>query len=415
MKDKSELFQRGKKVSIVAGLGTLMFALAKGIVGLVSGSIVLMGDAVHSGADSFSAFLVWAGLKISQKDPTEKFPYGYYKVENITSLLVSFLILFAGYSIITNSFNKLFTQTELGIPAIAVGVAVADALVMYMIGKYEISEGEKINSQSLIADGKESKMHIFSSSIVIVGLVATVMRVPYLEGVAGMLISLFIFQAGLESAKDSIYALMDVSPDKDIENDVRMVLNRISGAESISDLRLRKAGPLVFGEVGVEVKKYVDVARAHEIADEIGEKIKKEVTEIDSFTVHVEPYKGHKDKVAIPVKNKKGLKSKVMKHLGRANYFLLVDVEKGKIDSHHVRKNPYKDKKVRAGISAVKMLTKEGISTLITKEVGEISFHALRDNLIDVYKAKGRKGNTVMDRYLEDKLKRLKEPTKEKD
>ena len=93
-----------------------LFALAKAIVGLLSGSVILLADAVHSGADAFSTATAWFGLKIAKREPTEKFRYGFYKAENITALLISGLIFFAGAEIAKQSWNKFSVEYEIGIP-----------------------------------------------------------------------------------------------------------------------------------------------------------------------------------------------------------------------------------------------------------------------------------------------------------
>lgn len=417
MEDKSKLFKKGKKTSIFAGVGTLLFALIKGVAGLLSGSIVLTGDAIHSAADSFSAFLVWVGLKISQKDPTEKFPYGFYKVENVTSLLVSFLILFAGFSIARKSISKLSATTSLNYPIFAVGVAILDAAVMFTIGTYEIKEGEKINSQSLVADGRESRMHLLSSSIVLIGLVSSILSLPYIESVAGILISLFIFHAGFESGRDAIFALLDVSPSKEMEKKIIEVIGSVSGIEGYGGLKLRKAGPFVFGECTIKIRKFVDVDRANEISNKIEEEIKDKINRIDSFSIKVEPYETDKIRAIIPVKDSKGDKSTISEHFGRAKNFALVSLDKEKegIENVKIIPNEFKDKEIRAGLAASKSLTKEKIDALITKEIGDISFHTMRDNLIDIYKSKGKKVEDITQKFMKENLERLSEPTREKE
>ncbi|MFB6076059.1 MAG: cation diffusion facilitator family transporter [Candidatus Aenigmatarchaeota archaeon] len=418
MEDENlDFFKEGRKTSIIAGIGTLLFALAKGIVGLLSGSIVLLGDSIHSAADSFSAFVVWFGLKIAQKDPTEKFPYGFYKVENISSLFVSGLILFAGYTILKESISKFSSITSLEYPLFALSIAGLDAIVMFMIGTYEIKEGNKINSQSLVADGKESRLHVLSSSIVLVGLISSILGIPYLEAIAGILISLFIFQAGLESGKDSIYALLDVSPSEDIEKEVIKIIGGISGVEGFGNLKLRKSGPFVFGECTVKIRKHVDVDRAHVIAENLERKIKKEIDRIDSFTIRIEPYKTPKERIVVPVKDNNGKDSKIMDHFGRSNYFAIVSIGKdeNKIDDVKIVENEYKDKEIRAGLSASRFVAKEKIDALLSKEIGEISLHTLRDNLIDIFKVEGKDLESAVKNYMNGKLERMEEPTREKD
>jgi len=412
--EKDVLFKQGRKTTIIAALITIFFAIAKAIVGFLSGSIVLIADAVHSLADSFSAFFVWLGLKIAQKKPTDKFPYGFYKAENVTALLISFLILFAGYEIIKESINRFSGEYQLSIPLIAMGVALLDAIIMFFVGAYEVRVGKKINSQSLIADGKESKMHLFSSSMVLVGLLSAWFKVPYLEGIMGILISLFVFKVGIDSAKDSIFALMDVSPSREIEKKAKKILENISGVRGFENLKLRKSGPFIFGEVQIKIGKTINVKRAYEVSESVEKEIKKKIKPIDSFSVTVLPYQTQKQKICIPIDEDKELNSNISMHFGRANKFIFIEIDNNKIKSFYTKKNPYKEKEIRAGLNTALFIMQEKIDAIITKEMGSISFHTLRDNIVDVYVGIDGNIKETIKRFLSEKLKILKEPTREK-
>ncbi len=409
------IFKTGQKTTAVAGFFTILFAIAKAVVGIMSGSIVLLADAIHSAADSFSTFTAWLGLKIAQKKPTEKFPYGFYKAENVAALLISGLILFAGFSIVKEGINKIFIEYQLNIPLVAIILAVTDAIVMFLIGSYEIKVGRKINSQSLIADGKESRMHIFSSSVVLMGLIATMAKIPYLEGIAGIVISLFIFKVGISSAKDSIFALMDVAPSKKNEQKIKTILNKISGIRGYDNLRLRKAGPFVFGEAEVKIGKAVNVKRASQISKIIEQEIKKKVELIDSFTVKVVPFQTRQQKFCIPIKEYKSLDSLIYDHFGRAKKFLFLEMDGNKVKNYCVKDNPYKQKEIRAGLNAASFVVKQKIDFVVVTEIGPISLHTLRDNVVDVYQASsGQTINQIINKVVGNKLELLKTPTRKK-
>lgn len=410
----TEVFQKGRRATIISALLTILLAVIKGVVGFISGSVVLLGDAVHSAADSLSSFAAWFGLKISQKKPTQKFSYGYYKAENLTAFLISGLIILAGLLIVRESLGKFTEISQLNIPLIAVGAAVVDALVMFAIGTYEMKVGRKINSQSLVADGRESRLHLLSSSLVLIGLLAGWLKIPYLEGIMGLLISAFIFQAGFSSAKDSIFALMDVSPEKDKEDQIKKILSGIPGVSSFEGLKLRKSGPFIFGEVKANIGKSLDVKKAHEISENIEQEIKKKVGSIDSFTVMVSPSGSDQQKICLPIEEDKGLDSLTFSHFGRAKQFIFINLEKGQIKEHYLKDNPYREKEVRAGLNTALLVIKEKVDSVITQEIGPISLHTLRDNLIEVYSASGGSVKEIAEKFIQQKLKPLKEPTKEK-
>jgi cation diffusion facilitator family transporter len=412
--EKSLLFKQGKKTTIVAALATILFAGAKAIVGFFSGSLVLIADAIHSAADSVSAFFVWLGLRIAQKKPTEKFPYGFYKVENITAFLVSLLILFAGYEIVKQAIERLSGAYQINIPLIAIGVALLDAIVMFSIGTYEIRTGKKINSQSLIADGRESRMHLFSSLMVLIGLFSAWFKISYLEGIMGILISLFIFKVGIDSAKDSIFALIDVSPSQKIEKKIKRILEKISGVRGFDNLKLRKSGPFIFGEVEIKIGKALNVKRAREISDNIGNEIKNKIKPIDSFTVAVSPYQTQKQKVCIPIEQDKGLDSVISLYFARASKFIFAELDNNKVKDFYIKNNPYKQKKVRAGLNVSDFVMEEKIDSIITKEMGPIAFHTLRDNIVDIYTGSDGKVKDIIREFNQGKLKSLKSPTRAK-
>ncbi len=415
MIDKKEKLKKGQKVAGTAIWLEGALVIAKTIIGLLSGSLVLITDAIHSGSDILSIIASWFGLKIAQRKADQRFPYGYYKAENIGTLIISFLIIYAFYVMFTQGCTRLFSFSQIKIPLLALGISLFDALVMFFFGKYEIKIGKQVNAQSLVALGKENKTHIFSSLAVFIGTLSAYFKIPYIEGGITIAISLLILKIGLSVAKDSVLALMDVSPSKEIEQRIVDEIESVPGVEEFFDLRLRKSGPFIFGETKIGIRKFVDVMRAHEIADSIEEKIKKKVPQVDSFTIHIEPFKSDFQHLVIPISEKKGLDSKVTNSFGRAPYFLFINLKGNEIKGFYILQNPYKDKSIRAGFAASKLITKQKSEILITNQIGEISFYTLRDNLIDVYQSSGGTVKNIVNQFIKGKLIKLKKATRKKD
>lgn len=415
MEEEVMMLKKGEKTALITTFAKLFLALGKAAVSLLSGSLVLMTDALHSGVDVIPIFASWFGLKISQKEPDEKFPYGYYKAESIATLFISVFILYAAVELALEGYSNLFTIPEVSYTVIASSAAVVSIIVSGWVSRFQKSIGEEINSQALIVNSKESLMDVFSSIVVLIAIVLSYYRVPYVTGVVTIAISILIFKVGLESVKDSSYALMDVSPSKEIEKKIVEIIDGISGVEGFEDLKLRKAGPFIFGECVVKIRKFVDVERAHEISDNLEEKIKDEIEQIEYFTLHIEPRESKKKKIAIPVDDKQGLRSEISDHFGRANYFALVSIDEKEIEDVELKENEFKEKKVRAGLAVSHFIAGEKIDILVTKQIGEISFHVLRDHLVDVYKAEGQRVQEIVDSFVDDKLERLDEPTRQKD
>jgi len=405
--------KEGEKVARNAIFVNLILSVLKLFIGFISGSVVLITDGFHTGADSITTFASWFGLKISQRKPTEKFPYGYCRAETIITLFICIFLAFAGYELIKESYSKLFTLSILQIPYWALGISVVSAVASFIIAKSEKTIGEKINSQSLITISEDTKVNGIISLVVFVSIIATYFQVGYVEGIIGILISLMIFKIVIENGKNSIYSLMDVSPSKEMEIKIKRIVDSIKGVERFDDLKLRSAGPFVIGEVKVKTKKFLDVKRAHEISDKIENKIKDEIEEVISFNIHTEPYKSKTQKIVIPIENENSLESKLSNHFGRSKYFIFIDLKGKKIQSYYFKKNTYREKEVRAGLFFIKdVILKEKVDSVLTKSIGSISFHTLRDNFIGVYLSDRENVQNSIRDFLDNKLELLDKPTK---
>ena len=411
---RKERLKKGQKVAQTAVWLEGSLVVAKVGIGLFSGSLVLVSDAIHSGSDLLSIITSWFGLKIAQRKADQRFPYGYYKAENLGTLIISLLIVLAFWEMLTQGYARLFSFSLIKMPLLALGISLLDALALFFFGDYEIKIGKQVGAQSLVAMGKENRTHIFSSIAVFIGTLAAYYRVPYLEGIITIGISLLILKVGLSAARDSVFALMDVSPSDEVEQSVIKAIKSVPGIEEYFNLRLRKSGPFIFGETKVGIRKFVDVKRAHEIADRIEREVKKKVSQVDSLAVHVEPFKSKYHHLVIPVKAKKRLVSPIADQFGRAPYFLFVNLKGKKVKGHYFLENLHQKQKVRAGLAVAKLVTKQKSQVLITKEIGEISYHILKDYLFDLYQTQAQTTKKAIEQFNQGKLTLLKKPTKKR-
>ncbi|MCG7850820.1 MAG: cation diffusion facilitator family transporter, partial [ANME-2 cluster archaeon] len=195
-------------------IALVFLAALKGSVGLYSGSTVLIADAVHTSLDIFTSLAVWVGLRLSLKDSGEKFPYGYYKAENLIALFVSVLILVSGVELLRQALASIDNPVEIGIQGIALGTAVFSVFVIYAISVYKGKIGKQIDSQALIADAMHSYTDVFSSLVVVIAIAGSMLGMPWLDSIGVLVISLMIFRLGIGIARDSILILMDAWLDK---------------------------------------------------------------------------------------------------------------------------------------------------------------------------------------------------------
>ena len=149
------------------------------------------------------------------------------------------------------------------------------------------------------------------------------------------------------------------------------------------------------------------------ITEKIQEKASARIPSLDSFTIHVEPHKRDTYVLAVPLAEKKGMKSRVIGHVGRARHFAFVKVSGGKASAPRILKNPYWGEKSRTGLRAANLIADKGADAVAVKSIGEIAFHTLRDKFVEIYLADGGKLGGVVERFTAGGLKLLIEPTKQ--
>ena len=380
----NENLRIGINTSKNSTIALVFLAALKGIVGLYSGSTVLIADAVHTSLDIFTSLAVWVGLRLSLKDSGEKFPYGYYKAENLVALFVSALILVSGVELLRQALVSIDNPVEIEIQGIALGTAVFSVFVIYAISVYKGKIGKQIDSQALIADAMHSYTDVFSSLVVVIAIAGSMLGMPWLDSIGVLVISLMIFRLGIGIARDSILILMDAWLDKESIVRIRQAIGDIKGINKVEDIRLRKSGLVVFGEVIVETQGDVDLKKVEMLSDEIKSAVKKEVNNLEHVVVNAKPGKMAIVNIAVPVVAQDGLHSKLSHHLGKAPYFIIIEMENDKIRNWDAIENPAADLEKKKGVKTAEFLISRDVNVLIIHDIGDGPFHVLRDSFVKI-------------------------------
>lgn len=379
-----ENLKLGVKTSRNATLALAFLAFVKGAVGIYSGSTVLLADAVHTSLDIFASMAVWVGLKVSLRNSGKHFPYGYYKAENIVALFVSLIILLSGVELLKEGFAGVNTTSKIEFQGLALATAVFSVLVIYGLSVYKRNVGTRINSQALITDARHSYTDAFSSMIVVVAVLGSMLGISELNSLGVIVISLLIFKMGIESARDAVLTLMDAWLDEEESERIKKDIRNIPGLIELEDLKLRKSGLVVFGEATVEVEGETDLKRVELLSEEIKMAVKKEVENLEHIVVNVKPAQRKNFRLALPVFDRNGFQAKLSEHLGRAPYFLFVEIEEGRIGNWEILENRFFNSEKKGGMKAVDLIIREKANVLAVRAVGEGPYYMLRDNFIKI-------------------------------
>lgn len=387
-----ENLQIGANASKNSTLALVFLAILKGIVGFYSGSIALIADAVHTSLDIFTSLAVWVGLKLSLRGTVEKFPYGYYKAENLIALFVSVVILLSGVELIREAISSIKYPTVIEYQGLALGTAVFSAITIYALFRYKLKVGRQIDSQALVADAMHSYTDVFSSLVVVVAVAGSMLDMLWLDSVGVLVISLMIFRLGFGIAKTAALTLMDAWLDEDSIAGIRQAVGGINGVNIVEDIRLRRSGLVVFGEISVEIEGEADLKRVEMLSEEIKGVVKKEIGNLEHLAVNAKPGKMAVVKVAIPVASiggggaeaEDGLRSKLSHHLGKAPYYIFIELEDDTVKNWEILENPAADLERKKGVKTAEFLKEHGVNVVVVRDIGEGPFHSLHDDFVKI-------------------------------
>lgn len=387
-----ENLQIGANASKNSTLALVFLAILKGIVGFYSGSIALIADAVHTSLDIFTSLAVWVGLKLSLRGTVEKFPYGYYKAENLIALFVSVVILLSGVELVREAISSIKYPTVIEYQGLALGTAVFSAITIYALFRYKLKVGRQIDSQALVADAMHSYTDVFSSLVVVVAVAGSMLDMPWLDSVGVLVISLMIFRLGFGIAKTAALTLMDAWLDEDSIAGIRQAVGGINGVNIVEDIRLRRSGLVVFGEISVEIEGEADLKRVEMLSEEIKGVVKKKIGNLEHLAVNAKPGKMAVVKVAIPVASigrggaeaEDGLRSKLSHHLGKAPYYIFIELEDDTVKNWEILENPAADLERKKGVKTAEFLKEHGVNVVVVRDIGEGPFHSLHDDFVKI-------------------------------
>lgn len=234
------------KTSIIGIIGNFILVMFKAFVGIIANSVSIIMDAINNFTDALSSIITIIGTKISGKKPNKKHPYGYGRIEYLTSTLIAMLIIFAGAMAIYESIKSIIDHFQNGtMPSFEIYsiIIIAGAiLIKVSIGLYFRHKGNKINSEALKASGMDALFDCILSSATLIGVILAKFANLYVEGFLGVLIGLFILKSGFGVLIESLASIIGTRFDRDFVQEIKKEINNIPGVLGCYDLILNSYG-----------------------------------------------------------------------------------------------------------------------------------------------------------------------------
>ena len=238
--ERNKVIIRTSIIGIVANVFLVAF---KAVVGILTHSIAVILDAVNNLTDALSSVITIVGTKLAGKMPDKKHPMGYGRIEYLSAMIVSALVLYAGLTSLIESIKKILKPEKVDYSIASLIIIAAAVLVKFFLGKYVKRVGKKVNSSSLVASGADAQNDAFLSASVFASAIIFYFTKVSLEAYVGVIISIFIIKAGIEMMIDTLNDILGRRTDKELSARIKELIKEEDEVRGAYDLIVNNYGP----------------------------------------------------------------------------------------------------------------------------------------------------------------------------
>lgn len=287
--DTPQVREKSGKVAGAVGIATnlLLFAI-KLAAGLVSGSVAVMADAVNNLTDSGSSIVMLVGFKLAGKPADEKHPFGHARIEYLSGVIVSFIVLFLGLELGRTSFEKIISPQPADFSALALVILVVSVLLKLWQCFFYRSVGKAIHSDTVFATSSDSRNDAIATTVVLLGALITRFTSVNLDGFLGLAVAVFIVVSGVKLIMETGNPLLGTAPDAALVRTIYEKILSYPGIFGIHDLTVHNYGEgKCFASVHCEVPAEEDILVSHDIIDNIEREVGHEMNL--NLVIHMDP------------------------------------------------------------------------------------------------------------------------------
>jgi len=265
------------RTSLVGVLTNVLLAAFKGVVGILSHSIAITLDAVNNLSDVLSSVITIVGTKLAGRSPDRKHPLGHGRIEYLSAMIVSAVILYAGITAAIESVKKIIHPEEASYSTLTLVILAAAVLTKLVLGRYVKRQGRAVKSAALEASGTDALFDAFISLSVLASALLFLASGVSLEAYVGVVISIFILKAGVEILQDTLNDLIGHRADEATTREIRRILNEEPEVRGAYDLILNDYGPSrSYGSVHLELPDTMTVAEVDVLTRRVQARVYRE-------------------------------------------------------------------------------------------------------------------------------------------
>ena len=268
-----------KTVALASVLAAIFLTGSKAVIGILTGSLGILAEALHSGLDLLAALITYFSVRISDRPADRDHHFGHGKVENLSALIETVLLLITCAWIIYEAMHRLLTgRVHIEVTYWSYIVVVASIVIDFTRSRALMKAAKKHNSQALEADAIHFSTDIWSSAVVLIGLISANFGWHYADSIAALLVAVIVIYVCFRLGRRAISVLLDSAPEGMLET-IYETARRIPEIAKVHDVRIRNAGADIFVDMCIHVDRTLTIDQAHAIShrleDELHRKIKR--------------------------------------------------------------------------------------------------------------------------------------------
>jgi len=265
------------RTSVIGILTNVLLAAFKAVIGLLSHSIAVTLDAVNNLSDALSSIITIVGTKLAGKLPDKKHPLGYGRIEYLSAMIVSGLVLYAGITAAVESVKKIISPERPDYHVISLVIIAVAVIAKIILGRYVKAQGKKVHSGSLVASGSDAMFDAILSASVLLSAIVFMLTGLSLEAYVGVIISLFIIKSGIEMMIETLNEILGMRADKETTNHIKQLLTEEPSVQGAYDLIMYNYGPdKNFASVHLELPEDMTVKEVDRLTRKLESKVYKE-------------------------------------------------------------------------------------------------------------------------------------------
>ncbi|AZS15623.1 cation diffusion facilitator family transporter [Paenibacillus lutimineralis] len=284
------MWLNNSKSAFLSVLSNTFVVSLKLVIGIVTGSVAVISEAIHSALDLIASLIAFFSVRLSNRSADKNHPYGHGKVENISGTIETLLIFVAGIWIIFECVHKLLNPTNIKLPFLGIIVMFVGAGINFIVSRKVKKAADEFHSVAMKSNALHLLTDVFTSLGVAVSLLlVTLTGWTILDPIIGIVLALYIMREAYKLMKESFPPLLDARLTEEEESEILRVIELFKEEYiEIHDFRTRRSGPEEYVDFHLVTPSTMDVFTAHQLCDEIEQAIKA-VFERAQVLIHVEP------------------------------------------------------------------------------------------------------------------------------